>query len=199
MRQAVEPARLERAPDGLPAYSWQGTCRACGRQPATDPHHIVPRSATGGPVDWLVIDGWPVPNVAGVCRACHDAITEGRAAIVYAGRARWDYLPPEPGSRPRPLRPLAAADAALRPRSCPTCGHRLPRPNPYPRAGLAGRRRRGRYTLQVPRDAQENGRDVLDTLTAEVAEQLGMVDADASSARYYAVCAALVLALQSRA
>lgn len=38
-------------------------------------HHIVRRSATGGPLDYITIDGLVVQNVCMLCREHHDQIT----------------------------------------------------------------------------------------------------------------------------
>lgn len=44
-------------------------CRLCP-QPAVDPHHIIPKGMGGGQ-RYDVAD-----NIAGLCRACHDLVTD---------------------------------------------------------------------------------------------------------------------------
>lgn len=39
------------------------------------PHHIVRRSATGGPKRWVAIDGLVLPNVMGICGRHHQEVT----------------------------------------------------------------------------------------------------------------------------
>ena len=45
--------------------------------PMEDPHHIVRRSDTGGPVDYVTVDGLVLANKIGICRPHHDEVTGG--------------------------------------------------------------------------------------------------------------------------
>ena len=38
-------------------------------------HHVIRRSATGGPVDWVSIDGLVIPNRVALCTLCHRGVT----------------------------------------------------------------------------------------------------------------------------
>jgi hypothetical protein len=121
-------------------------------------------------------------NVAGLCRFHHDRITFGPSRITYRD-GRWRYVSDR---RDVPLLPLAAHDAARGRNRCPHCGQKMPAPDPYPRRPA---RRRVDYTLPVPAD-EEDGAQILETLTDELAGELGYSSSPA--ARYYALVAALV-------
>lgn len=78
--QAVEPTRITIDPR---RYEW---CTApeltdvcaipgCDSKFRLEKHHIVRRSATGGPLDYITIDGLVIQNVCMLCREHHDNIT----------------------------------------------------------------------------------------------------------------------------
>lgn len=84
----VEPVRTG-IPEIPPCFVLRvsATCAApgCGAE-ARQGHHVVRRSATGGPLDVVLIDGAPVVNRIGLCDDCHDMLTGlvggHRAALV---------------------------------------------------------------------------------------------------------------------
>lgn len=182
---------LERAPEGLTPYSWRGVCRIPGcRRPATDPHHIVPRGRTGGPLRYLLLDGQVVANIAGLCRRHHDKLTEGRSAFLWR-EAQWWY---QSEVRLVAVLPLdnAGVIAALGGKHCPHCGRPKPRPQPWENRP----RERRQVAVIVPNDAAENGAEVLESLSEQVAELMGCDNPHTPGARYFAMTAALAGALQ---
>lgn len=80
--QAVEPVRMTIDPR---RYTWCTTpdlpnwCSipGCSSTFKLQKHHIVRRSATGGPLDYITIDGLVVQNVCMLCREHHQQITGG--------------------------------------------------------------------------------------------------------------------------
>jgi hypothetical protein len=57
------------------------------RRPSRQRHHIVARSKIKRVLDWILIDGQPVMNVADLCNQHHDDL-ESKPGGVYA-RLRW--------------------------------------------------------------------------------------------------------------
>lgn len=181
-------------------------------------HHIWRRTLLGGVFSWVELpNGLVLGNLTGLCPECHDKIT-GRvgghkAAIRYDEGAFWwctlgpptssiEYefvapLDPQPPTREAFVASPATVESE---NSCPTCGQprprrRLPRP--------AGGHRRGRKTwpVKVPADQEENGADILDALTEDLAPLLG-VDPDDNgtytSGRYWVLVPCLFYAQQQR-
>ena len=62
-------------------------------------HHIVRRSATGGPLDYITIDGLVVQNVCMLCREHHAQVTGliggHKAFIKWWDDSRWVWLKKE--------------------------------------------------------------------------------------------------------
>ena len=50
---------------------------SCKRTPEPGSHHIEPRSRTGGPRSFVVVDGLVVPNTCRLCSVHHLAVTGG--------------------------------------------------------------------------------------------------------------------------
>lgn len=99
----VEPARVKVADD----YSWCSGpelprwCQVptCGSSLGLETHHIYPRSRTGGPRDFITVDGLVRQNVCMLCKIHHDQATGlvggHRAAIRLAeweGRECWVWF-----------------------------------------------------------------------------------------------------------
>jgi hypothetical protein len=60
-------------------------------------HHIVRRSATGGPLDYITIDGLVVQNICNLCREHHAEITGslgGHKLWIVWERGRWQVYRP---------------------------------------------------------------------------------------------------------
>lgn len=182
-------------------------------------HHMWRRSFLAGDFQWVELpNGRVLGNLVGLCPMCHDQIT-GRlgghkAAIRLAddGVFWWCALGQETSSieyeflapldpQPPTREALVASPATVESEnSCPTCGQprarrRLPQP--------AGGRRRGRKTwpVKVPEHEQENGADILDALTEDLAPLLG-IDPDSNgtytSGRYWVLVPCLFYAQQQR-
>ena len=178
-------------PHGLTPYSWRGVCRVpeC-RRPATDPHDIVPRGRTGGPLRYVLLDGQLVAIVAGLCARHHDRITTG-VSMIHWLTPRWHYSSPERPD-PQPLLPLGNEGAirATNGRYCPQCGRPPVRRDPYTHT----RRPRRGYSIRVPDDA-EDGAAVISNLAEQVGEAIGLADPSDPGGQYYAISAALAACL----
>jgi hypothetical protein len=66
------------------AYEKQDFCAnpKCQRM-GIHSHHIVRRSYTAGPVDWVKIGGVKVGNVVELCVWCHDKVTRNKIPILW--------------------------------------------------------------------------------------------------------------------
>lgn len=87
---AVEADRLGWPGDDWPvSYALPPVCQhpTCDTTYWIEGHHVVRRSATAGPRDFVTIDGLVVPNRVGLCKEHHDQLTGlvggHKAAIVY--------------------------------------------------------------------------------------------------------------------
>lgn len=99
----AEPARVTIDPR---RYSWcpplvlDSVCYApgCTEVWQIQRHHIVRRSNTGGPLDYITIGGLVVPNVCMLCRDHHDMVTGlvggHRAWIRYETGEGWLWYRP---------------------------------------------------------------------------------------------------------
>src|SRR5687768_11810615 len=105
--QAVEPTRVtidSRNYDWCIEPSLPGRCAIpfCLSQFKLQKHHIVRRSATGGPRDFVTIDGLVVQNVCMLCREHHGMITGELGGhklwIIYEQHA-WQIYRPDSGGR----------------------------------------------------------------------------------------------------
>jgi hypothetical protein len=78
--RAVEPVRLTIPPqEGWLALGVQPWCQHpfCESSYWLEGHHVVRRSETGGPKDWVSIDGIVCFNRVSLCKEHHDEITGG--------------------------------------------------------------------------------------------------------------------------
>lgn len=94
----VEPARITLDPrryDWCPTVELPDLCCVpdCRSLWGLQRHHIIRRSATGGPLDYVTIDGVVVTNVARICSSHHDDLTSPvgghRAAMAYSTGVGW--------------------------------------------------------------------------------------------------------------
>jgi hypothetical protein len=201
-----------------PSYKVGPRCAvpAC-RRLAEHAHHLWRRSALGGPFDWVELpDGHVVGNLVGMCPQHHDAVTGrigGHKAAIRMTEDHvfwWCTIPDETSGIEyefvAPLEPQPPTHGALvaspadveSENSCPTCG----RPRARRRSSPTGRRRaRKTWPVKVPADAEEDGAEVLDSLTEDLAPLLG-VDPDKdgryTSGRYYVLVPALYFAQTKR-
>lgn len=58
-----------------PEYTGYCAIPGCNSKFRLEKHHIVRRSATGGPLDYITIDGLVVQNTTMLCREHHNMIT----------------------------------------------------------------------------------------------------------------------------
>lgn len=102
--QAVEPVRVTIDPQ---RYSWcpplvlpeQCSIPGCTSSFRLEKHHIVRRSATGGPTDYITIDGLVVTNVCMLCREHHAMVTGeigGHKLWIIRGARDWIVVKPGP-------------------------------------------------------------------------------------------------------
>lgn len=187
-------------------------------------HHLWRRSLLTGVFDWVELpDGHVVGNLVGLCPRHHDDITGRIGGHTAAIRMTPEHIfywcllrerknedketielyefvaPIEP--QPPTQEVLVASPATIESEnSCPTCGQpRARRRKPKP----AGSRRRTRKTwpVQVPADVEENGAEVLDAFTEDLAPLLGVEPDDKggyASGRYYVLVPALYFAVTER-
>lgn len=182
---------------------------------AVDPHHCFPRSAIGND-SWfvLVIEStaderfadmgvydakfFPIPHVAGLCRAHHDDVEEHRAWIkLEEGVFVW-YDRNDPHFDREPKDGVDGAChvwVALGPLN-PQPGSREGKPK---RKKFKGEKRRQRTTIsvKVPKDDQEDGAGVWeDTLEAVRAKLVRVGAISADDAETYPPYNTIILALQ---
>lgn len=101
--QAVEPTRVTIDPQRYVWCTAPELTRWCAMPGCTNTfrlqkHHIVRRTATGGPLDYVTIDGLVVQNVCMLCREHHEKITGSigghRLWIVYEDDEGWQVFEP---------------------------------------------------------------------------------------------------------
>jgi hypothetical protein len=179
-------------------------------------HHIVRRSALGGDFSWIQLHGHTRGNLTGLCFRCHEMITGEvgghKAAIRFdvASSEFWwcglkvngdqiEYL------KVRPLNPQPPTPETLTERAhgqghelehCPFCGQARRRREPtVPSSG--NRRRRKNWTVSVPAD-NENGAEILDGFTDDIAELLGAGEWQEHNKRYWVLVHVFAWVLQQR-
>lgn len=64
-------------------------CQLCPSMLGLQWHHIVRRSATGGPVDWIAVDGLVLWNKLRVCIHCHERINNHGIRLWYEDGEGW--------------------------------------------------------------------------------------------------------------
>lgn len=151
---------------------------------AVDAHHCFRRSAIGNDSWFVSIDGEdPIPHVVGLSRASHDEVTSNEAWIKYEdGVFVWyerdlvrEIAEPE-WRRVGPLDPQPG---------------QLYKSEKKKKRAYKGEKARNRTTwsVRVPKDAQEDGIEVLKTLVELAAEKIPGRDADTPP--YYILVEAL--------
>lgn len=192
-----------------PPYKVGPLCCAPGCSRIADhAHHIVRRSALGGPFDWVMMpDGVITQNLCGLCYKCHSLVTENRADIRYRGERFLWYtghetsfaLDPQPrifGANSDEGEVMGGHYGHAGPASgdsCPTCKRRIPIKTDGPREP---KRNRASWAVLVPKDERENGADVLDALLVSCAQLLGH-DEEAKKLRYHTLVQSLYLVVQN--
>ena len=78
--QAIEPSRMTIDPRRYvwcttPEFTSWCAIPGCHSTFKLQKHHIVRRSATGGPLDYITVDGIVVQNVCMLCREHHTELT----------------------------------------------------------------------------------------------------------------------------
>lgn len=123
-------------------------------------------------------------------------MTENRVNITYEDESFWarngdvaTLLNPQPPTSPEaPMPdPPSSGDVA----ECPTCGRRKRRKDELP---VQEKKQRKTWSISVPKDSQEDGADVLDTLLLECAKLFGRDDDQVW--RYFTLTEALALVVQ---
>jgi hypothetical protein len=182
-------------------------------------HHIFRRSSLAGDFNWVLIDGYLIGNLTGLCVRCHEDVTGPvgghKAAIRWHRKARKFYwavvhgdggawvkytkVGPLDGQPPTPetLAERTPGQGMDESAHCPYCGQarrrRSQRQGPPP----GGRRRRKNWLVSVPDDA-EDGADILDTFVDDLAQLLGAGEWDERNRRYWTLTRALTWIIQQR-
>jgi len=190
---------------------------------AAHAHHIwrrqrpIGRRARGDePFAWVELHGIVRGNLTGLCVPCHNDITGGigghKAAIRFllADEQFWwcDVLEDEHRteySKVGPLDPQPPTPKTLTERAhgqgtesehCPFCGQTRRRREPH--ASPPGeRRRRQSWTVSVPDDT-ENGAEILQGFTDDIAELLGAGEWREHNKRYWVLVHVFAWVLQQR-
>lgn len=76
--------------EGAYELTWECAVPGCGEM-GTEGHHIVPRSRTNGPRDFVTIDGLVVANKCRLCKRHHDHVTGEVGG--HKGLIRWTLFP----------------------------------------------------------------------------------------------------------
>jgi hypothetical protein len=181
-------------------------------------HHIVRRSALGGAFAWVELHGIVRGNLTGLCVPCHDDVTgeiDGHKAAIrfhLEDELFWwtevhDYNGTLEYSKVGPLDPQPPTPKTLTERAhgqgtesehCPFCGQTRRRREPQPASLPRGeRRRRKSWSISVPDDA-ENGAEILQGFTDDVAELLGAGDWKEHNKRYWVLVHVFAWVLQQR-
>jgi len=78
----------------------------CANRGGLEPHHVVRRSETGGPVDWVAINGVVLYNKRYLCHVHHAMVTGGvgghRGWIRYLEGDGWVWYAPAPAGAGAP-------------------------------------------------------------------------------------------------
>jgi hypothetical protein len=78
---------------------YEGCCNPTCRKRGEQTHHVVRRSATAGPVRWVVVDGVVLLNEVRVCLWCHDDLNNHRAWIRYFTERGWLWYAAAPAAQ----------------------------------------------------------------------------------------------------
>jgi hypothetical protein len=193
----------------------------CGKI-AEHAHHMWRRSLLAGDFAWVELpDGKVLGNLTGLCPLCHDKITGrvgGHKAAIRLSHpdgvmwwctigdensgVEYEFVAPlDPQPPTREAFVASPADSSeSEENSCPTCGQPRARHRKKTPARSA-RRARKTWPVKVPADAEEDGAEVLDSLTEDLAPLLGVEPDDNgayTSGRYYVLVPALYYAQQQR-
>lgn len=97
----AEPARISVPPQDFVFEGVPSICQVPGcfrRAQGSGGHHIVRRSFTSGPRDFVSIDGLVLPNRVSICDTHHDLINDNKAWVRYFDGGWWWFLPKDNGS-----------------------------------------------------------------------------------------------------
>lgn len=242
----VEQVRIGKAPEDLPKYELEDFCAVCGYG-AAHAHHVVRRSYTAGPKDWILVDGEPVKNLIPLCFVHHQQVTEGKTRIIFVdGWWAWHWhetLEPAalsggldqtaraesttegdgndeasfPSSPPPPsdtvaLSPALSEGEAI---SAPTVergrlvqgefdspSESAPKPGEdcalckrrVPKAQDEKPKKRANWSLRVPKDVQEDGVEVIESLLENLRVEFGREKF--RGVQYYVLVQALYFVVQ---
>jgi len=101
----VEQVRISVPPqDRWPTPEIARLCQVpgCLLYPEPGAHHVVRRTFTGGPVDWVTIDGLVLYNLVRLCHRHHSALTEHHAGIRHEEGTGWVWFTEATGGHVRP-------------------------------------------------------------------------------------------------
>src|SRR4029077_576220 len=179
-------------------YDLNERCAVPGCAEPSERHHLWRRSFLNGDYWWVQLpDARVSGNCIGLCSTHHRKITDNEAMIAFLDeRFLWGpsegsvqplaWQPPGIENHTHPVDTLAG--------ECPTCHQKIkPKSKPEPR------RNRRTWSIAVPKDEQENGAEVLDTLIDAAREELSQVGIDYGDEhkyRYHVLTTSLGLFVQ---
>lgn len=151
----------------------------------------------------MKIDEVDYPNVCGLCRDCHEAITRNKVRISFVGGTYhwqdplWPSTPLNPHP-PFPGKPEVSILAETSERSvCPTCER--PFPQPKPETEPERKRERRTWSITVPKDRREDGAEVLTELLEagrEVLARGGLPYGEEDTVKYFVLSTILAIFAQ---
>lgn len=137
-------------------------------------HHLFRKSDLKADYKWVYVVeiGKQVKNIAYLCNECHRRVTDNEVWISLGDDAifRW-HERDSSGEWDEGEALFGGHDTASEAtpgEPCPTCKRKVPVPN----APNQPARKRTTWAIYVPKDEQENGAELLDTLLEQAAEKL---------------------------
>ena len=178
-------------------YPLNERCAVPGCAEPSERHHAWRRSFLNGDY-WFVQlpDARIIGNCIGLCNTHHRKVTENEAMIAFLDDV-YVWGPPEGDVQVLAWQPPGIEHQHERVDNsdvCPQCHQRI-----KPKTKPEQRKNRRTWSIAVPKDDQENGADVLDTLIDAAREELdsvGLSYGDEHRYRYHVLATSLGLFVQ---
>ena len=165
-------------------------------------HHIVRRSALGGPYAWVKIKGVQVGNVTGLCWHCHARITDNQVQIAWKddkdgnrGFFINDKLlnphPPTLDWTPAEIGTPTLTKSTNPCRRCQGSGQEPPKEDPEWTEEEGGEKLKTVYAVRIPKAELSFGHKQLTTLIREAGGNLKELGYDEKTPPYYILSAVL--------
>lgn len=158
-------------------------------------HHVWRRSFLVGDYNYVKLpDGHIVPNLIGLCTHHHKDITENKSRIEYDRDQDW-FLYDGVYIKETVVDDTAGHAHDAKPGSlCPTCHRKVPVKTKKEKA-----RPRSVWSVRVPQDSHEDGKEVIESLleaSLEKLQDMGLAY-DTDTPKYFLLTSALVGFIQS--